>query len=52
MFIGLDVHKQYCYATMIDSKGRIVSEGKLLNTLFRLLKITLMSNWARLTNRH
>lgn len=32
MYIGLDVHKNLCYATMIDEEGEIVEQRKFQNT--------------------
>jgi len=36
MFVGLDVHKKYCYASVIDEEGQLVSEGRFLNQLEEL----------------
>jgi transposase len=36
MFVGLDVHKRYCYAAVLNSEGELVQEGKFLNTLEEL----------------
>lgn len=36
MFVGLDVHKRYCYATVVNAEGKVVREGKFLNTLDEL----------------
>lgn len=60
MFIGLDVHKRYSYATVIDAQGQMVSETKFLNTLEELDQFLLeieagsefvmeaSANWERL----
>lgn len=36
MYVGLDVHKRYCYATVLDGKGRVVSQGRFLSTIEEL----------------
>lgn len=36
MYVGLDVHKRYCYATVLDGSGRVVSQGRFLNTIEEL----------------
>jgi len=36
MFVGLDVHKRYCYATVIDGEGELVSEGRFQNEIEEL----------------
>jgi transposase len=32
MYIGLDVHKNLCYATVLDEEGEIVEQKRFLNT--------------------
>lgn len=32
MYVGLDVHKKYLWATVLDEDGKIVREGKFLST--------------------
>lgn len=32
MYVGVDVHKRFCYATMLDEKGNKMDEYKFLNT--------------------
>lgn len=32
MYVGLDVHKKYCYATVLDQEGQVVTQGQFLNT--------------------
>jgi hypothetical protein len=32
MYVGLDVHKKYCYATVLDRQGQVLSQGRFLNT--------------------
>lgn len=32
MYIGLDVHKNLCYATIVDEEGEVVEQRKFLNT--------------------
>lgn len=36
MYVGLDVHKKYCYATVLNEDGVKVTEGRFLNTLEEL----------------
>ena len=31
MYIGLDVHKQVCYGTVMDEKGKMVKQAKFTN---------------------
>ena len=31
MYIGLDVHKQVCYGTVMDEKGKVVKQAKFTN---------------------
>ncbi len=32
MYVGIDVHKRFCYATMLDEKGKKMDELRFLNT--------------------
>ena len=32
MYVGIDVHKEFCQASFVNAKGKIVREGKYLNT--------------------
>ncbi len=36
MFIGLDVHKKYCYATILDQNGEVFKQGRFLNSFEEL----------------
>lgn len=31
MYVGLDIHKKYCYGAVMDEEGQVLSEGKFLN---------------------
>jgi len=33
MYVGLDVHKQVCYGTVMDEKGKVVKQAKFTNDL-------------------
>jgi len=33
-YIGLDVHKEWTFATVLDQDGRVVDQRKLLNEHF------------------
>jgi len=28
MYVGLDVHKRFCYGTMMNEEGKVVKHGK------------------------
>jgi transposase len=36
MYVGLDVHKRFCYATVLDQDGQKLAQGRFLNTLDEL----------------
>jgi len=36
MYVGLDVHKRVCYATLTDEKGRVIKQGKFSNDEYGL----------------
>jgi hypothetical protein len=36
MYVGLDVHRKHCYATVLGREGRAVSQEKSLNTVEEL----------------
>lgn len=31
MYVGLDGHKQVCYGTVMDEKGKVVEQAKFTN---------------------
>ncbi|MHA1409498.1 MAG: IS110 family transposase [Candidatus Odinarchaeia archaeon] len=31
MYVGLDVHQQMCYGTVMDEKGKVVKQAKFTN---------------------
>lgn len=33
MFVGLDVHKKYCFSTVLDEDESVVFQGRFMNTL-------------------
>jgi len=33
MYVGLDVHKRFCYGTIMNEKGEIVKDGKFSKDL-------------------
>jgi len=33
MYVGLDVHKNVCYGTVMDEKGKVAKQAKFTNDL-------------------